>query len=244
MKIPDGTPLSISILINKCWANEPDDRPTFGEIVNDIYNIILELAIVDPQAREWWKSNFFTSSGLDEEVPWEIFQEKVVETLKSEGKGDICASYTQSVWTSFHAILSKEWNEHKGCEKINIEEFSSVVGFLDGFSSGFDHMITLAHNLTKSLWFCGWVDGDIMEDKKFYIRFCNSAYGCYTLCFFQYGKEQGKIRLNRNESNNFVFEGEEMGSLEKVVEEVTKRGYEPYKLFLPYKWISCESSYI
>ena len=64
--------------------------------MNSIHSIILELSIADLQARAWWKSHFLTESGLEEEeeVSWKDFQEQVVATLASEGKGAVCAGCT------------------------------------------------------------------------------------------------------------------------------------------------------
>ena len=63
--------------------------------------------------------------------------------------------YSEKTWKSFHVILSQEWNCETKYDKIRIEEFGSIVGYLGGFSAGFDHMISEAHSLTGSLWFTG-----------------------------------------------------------------------------------------
>lgn len=244
MEIPPETPLNISFLINKCWADNPEDRPTFGEIVDSLYGIILELSITDALAQKWWKANFFTKSGLEEEVPWKDFQAKVVATLAAEGKGALCESYGEKMWKSFHAILSQEWNREKTYDRIRIEEFGLVVGYLDGFATGFDHMIETAHSLTGSLWFTGWNDISEGVPLSFYVRFSKSAYGGFTACFFVGEQEKKKIMLERNKKNDIVFEGKGFASVGEIVAEIEKFGYNPSPTFSPYKWISCDSAYI
>ena len=85
--------------------------------------------------------------------------------------------YSEKMWKSFHAILSQEWNCEAKYDKIRIEEFGSIVGYLGGFAAGFDHMISEAHSLTGSLWFTGWNEINEGAATNYYIRFSKSAYG-------------------------------------------------------------------
>ena len=81
--------------------------------------------------------------------------------------------YSEKTWKSFHAILSQEWNCEKKYDKIRIEEFGSIVGYLGGFAAGLDHMISEAHSFIENL----WKETNEGTATNYYIRFSKSAYG-------------------------------------------------------------------
>jgi len=68
----------MKILIEKCWDSLPDNRPSFSEIVMELNNIILDIAIPDELAISFWKSSF--TELLD--VPIQFFIEKFFHFLK------------------------------------------------------------------------------------------------------------------------------------------------------------------
>lgn len=244
MVIPTDTPLSISSLICKCWASDPDDRPSFAEVLNDIYGIILELAVSDSLAREWWKENFFPRSGLEEEVPWDAFKEKVAATLEASGKGAVCAEYTDKMWSSFRAIVANDTGDRRDPAKVKIDEFGSSVEYLGGFGVGFDVMVSHAWDLTSCRCFTGRQDIADVRENEFYVRFSKTYPGCYTVCFFLPGAVSKKLLLGRDKSNRIVFEEKPASNIQDVIRGVESFGYRPCTTYSPYKWIFCESKYI
>jgi hypothetical protein len=57
-------PLRLSVLtsarnlIQRCWDPDPNKRPPFTEIINELDFIIVDCAISDPLGREFWKTSF------------------------------------------------------------------------------------------------------------------------------------------------------------------------------------------
>lgn len=41
-KVPEGCPLPLKSLIESCWAANPDDRPTFTELKNQLNVLVME----------------------------------------------------------------------------------------------------------------------------------------------------------------------------------------------------------
>lgn len=54
-----NVPLHLKNLVGRCWDQTANQRPLFPEVIKDLDEIILEIAINDEQGREWWKEKFF-----------------------------------------------------------------------------------------------------------------------------------------------------------------------------------------
>jgi serine/threonine protein kinase len=69
--MPPNVPEKLRALIESCWAQEPDDRPSFAYIVeNDILSqIIIEDIIRDTEGRSFWKKTY----GGRFDIPWKKF---------------------------------------------------------------------------------------------------------------------------------------------------------------------------
>ena len=75
--IPSDTPLPLRGLITACLAEDPEARPDFGAIVAQLREIVLDLILPDPGAREWWSKAF----GNKEAVTWNTFADAYVEVV-------------------------------------------------------------------------------------------------------------------------------------------------------------------
>lgn len=77
-KIPPECPQSLVTLIEKCWAADPLLRPNFVTILEELENILIDVAVEnDEAAREFWKS--FFKGRVD--VPWEEWSKTFLEFL-------------------------------------------------------------------------------------------------------------------------------------------------------------------
>jgi len=75
---PPHTPLSVSTLMKRCWSPDPAHRPSFEEIFRALDEILIEVAITDPIARNFWRTHFYSpKKGLQEEVAWPEFVNKL-----------------------------------------------------------------------------------------------------------------------------------------------------------------------
>eukprot|EP01095_Lingulamoeba_sp_RSL-Kostka_P011297 TRINITY_DN4261_c0_g1_i1.p1 TRINITY_DN4261_c0_g1~~TRINITY_DN4261_c0_g1_i1.p1 ORF type:complete len:610 (+),score=197.94 TRINITY_DN4261_c0_g1_i1:239-2068(+) len=68
-------------LMKQCWATDPNERPSFQEIVVRLQDIIIDIAIEDPYGRYLWKNCFRESQA----VSWEIFYENFMQLLLDVG---------------------------------------------------------------------------------------------------------------------------------------------------------------
>jgi len=76
-KLPVHSPPLLITLITKCWSSDPNERPLFPEILMQLSDIILEVAISDPEGQKFWKKYFFNR----EKIPWQEFSQALYETL-------------------------------------------------------------------------------------------------------------------------------------------------------------------
>jgi len=53
-----GQPKNVKDLVKRLWDSDPDVRPDFQTIITELNNIILECALIDPDAREFWRFSF------------------------------------------------------------------------------------------------------------------------------------------------------------------------------------------
>jgi serine/threonine protein kinase len=56
--IPASCPPALRALMEDCWAGEPGLRPSFSEITDRLDSIIVEAALPDPAAAQFWKRYF------------------------------------------------------------------------------------------------------------------------------------------------------------------------------------------
>eukprot|EP01104_Vermistella_antarctica_P014036 TRINITY_DN4345_c0_g1_i1.p1 TRINITY_DN4345_c0_g1~~TRINITY_DN4345_c0_g1_i1.p1 ORF type:complete len:583 (+),score=95.87 TRINITY_DN4345_c0_g1_i1:118-1866(+) len=75
--IPQETDPSIRSLIEQCWHPDPNQRPTFPDIVKALDHIIIDCAARDPHGRIMWKQRFLEQ----EEVKWNVFVETLLALL-------------------------------------------------------------------------------------------------------------------------------------------------------------------
>jgi serine/threonine protein kinase len=93
---PPHTPPSVAALMKRCWSADPIYRPSFEEIIRSLDEILIEVAIQDPIARNFWRNNFYSpKKGLQEEVPWGEFVNKLSQSadidITRETQHKLCA---------------------------------------------------------------------------------------------------------------------------------------------------------
>src|SRR5690606_36861175 len=67
-------------LIERCWAAEPNDRPSFADILKELDIILINVAIQDTYGRLFWTQKFLTSDKLTE-APWNKFAIDMLQFL-------------------------------------------------------------------------------------------------------------------------------------------------------------------
>jgi serine/threonine protein kinase len=71
---PLECPDSVRRLCEDCWEAQPEDRPTFEQILKRFDEVLIDSAIFDPLGRLLWKKQFVNDKdGLREDVSWPEF---------------------------------------------------------------------------------------------------------------------------------------------------------------------------
>jgi len=71
--IPTTCPSSLKQLITAGWQLDPNSRPNFLQIIHQLDQCILEVAIEDKDARKMWKQNFSPNHSLKNRSSLEFF---------------------------------------------------------------------------------------------------------------------------------------------------------------------------
>jgi len=68
-RIPNDCLQSLRNLIERCWHHEPQERPTFQQIITELDYIIIDYSIFDFVGRRIWVKNFLS----EDQVAWNDF---------------------------------------------------------------------------------------------------------------------------------------------------------------------------
>jgi SH2 domain/Protein tyrosine and serine/threonine kinase len=80
--IPDDCPKSLSSLIQRCWAADESERPTFKDITVALEHILLETLVPEEDVRTFWAQHFLIPKReLQEVVPWSEFVQRLYLSL-------------------------------------------------------------------------------------------------------------------------------------------------------------------
>ena len=71
--IPANCPTSLRQLITACWDADPQKRPSFQEILEQLDHVLVDVVVQDHGARAMWKKHFWGKSS----VAWEDFVQAI-----------------------------------------------------------------------------------------------------------------------------------------------------------------------
>jgi len=75
--IPDNCPKSIKNLLEVCWHKDPETRPNFDRVITILSDILVEVAIREPFAADFWRVTF---PGKDY-IPFDTFMPEFVNSV-------------------------------------------------------------------------------------------------------------------------------------------------------------------
>jgi len=80
--VPDDCPSSLRHLMTSCWDHNPVVRPSFGEIVFRVDEVIVDSVVEEESGRAFWKTHFLLpKQELIEEIPWRDFEKGIRDAL-------------------------------------------------------------------------------------------------------------------------------------------------------------------
>mmetsp|Transcript_2619 Transcript_2619/g.6290 ORF Transcript_2619/g.6290 Transcript_2619/m.6290 type:complete len:657 (+) Transcript_2619:174-2144(+) len=191
-KIPDEWEESLKDLVRRCWASKATDRPSFTKIIEDLDNVLIDVALPDPSARSLWKQHFH----MQEEVEWKEFR-RTLEGYLTQKPEEIQWKCLEAVLADKSSNLANEKNS-----VVKICKFGQVCAWFGPLTSFSPPIMVKLHDTLKEKWFHGDVGAKEAEEKlqtnpkpSFLVRFSESQLGCFTVSVFS--KKEKRIKHHR-----------------------------------------------
>jgi serine/threonine protein kinase len=179
-KIPEDCPHSYAQLMQDCWDEDPNVRPSFEQILIRLDEIIIEQAIRDPKGREFWSKNFPNK----DRVQWNQFFAEFKQYLPSD--------LDSSSLKILKAFLAQSFNApglSKNDEYVLIETFGNVLDWFGPLNKAND-MVARMKSLVSKRWFHGDTTARESTIKlaeqppgTFLVRFSRSQLGSFTVAY-------------------------------------------------------------
>jgi len=213
--IPEDCLPSIKNLLEACWNDNPNVRPTFPQIVQALDEIMVEAAIPDEIACKLWKQHFLKK----ENVPWTDF----IEVLGGVAKlGPQSADELEQLTEV--ACLKALLVEHQSSDnpKVNIQRFGKICGCFGPFQK----LISTIVNTLESGWFFG--DSNAVQaqsklaDKSpgtFLLRFSSNPSTPYwfTISLVTSKRQIRHDRIMHSYNGKFIYNKRQFSSLASLV---------------------------
>mmetsp|Transcript_28558 Transcript_28558/g.71798 ORF Transcript_28558/g.71798 Transcript_28558/m.71798 type:complete len:494 (-) Transcript_28558:138-1619(-) len=220
-EIPPDTPPSISQLLQKCWAKDPEERPSFAEIINLLDSIMVDVAINDEAGRQLWKHNFLGK----EEVTWDDFK-KVIYRYASKTDNKV----TDIKLKCLEVLLTEQSKKLMGNKNVvNLEKFGKLLAWFGPLvppkGSNVTPMLSKVHTILRSEWFHGDINNQEAEDRLngqkygcFLIRFSSVA-GCFTISSQSKEKRVIHQRIAHVPGEGFHFWNKKYETLQDLIDK-------------------------
>jgi len=226
--IPENTEESLKSLMTRCWHRNPNQRPTFTDIIAELEHILVEVAVNDSFGRKFWKENLLSL----EEVEIGAFETKFFKFLRIPDIEDIPEEKLEDVERNrlclaeiFAAPSRRGSTDNK--VYVHIETFGRMLNWFgpigDPETTAWDNSILDGIRRTlENKWFHGDVTTQQavtllngQPDKTFLIRF-SSIDGYYTVSIIN-GRKILHMRIKHTPGQPYVIDGDEYASLQDLV---------------------------
>jgi len=147
-----GQPQNVKDQIKKLWDSDPSVRPDFQTIITEFNNLILECALIDPDAREFWRFSFEGRM----EVSFDDFFNNLCGHLGAEIgtliPEDIHKRKSMEILCSI-----KEVNKQK---MVSLERFGLLLKWFGPLTYKNKNIVDKVYNIIKEKWFHGEIARD------------------------------------------------------------------------------------
>jgi len=232
--IPNTCVESLKILMEKCWAPDPNVRPSFQQIIDALDEVIVDVAISDEHGRVFWKKNFLKQA----DVSWKEFEPKFLEFIKFPS--DMIELERVNLLKGFEAVLAESTKNNENAI-VDLEQFGRVLawfGPLDFYDKNEVEVKSDKGEVDNSkildrirkLLMKNWFHGDISTPESqiklsglpsgtFLVRFSNTQPGCYTIS----SSSNATIKHQRvsydPKTRVFVYNGHNYDTLEDIIRD-------------------------
>jgi len=223
--IPDNCPPNLKKLIQDCWNESPEKRPSFQQILEShvLDDVIVDAIISEENAlgRQFWKENFASKEEIKDVVEWKKFIVQMVKWCDAKFEGREILDERLEV-KAFQLVAADKQG------MVTLENFSRVLEWFGPFSKG----RTFIDNVKEIISIPGFF-GDIstkeaeqvMAGKKpgqFIIRFSTQQPGFYTITAMADDNTLKHYRIKHKAGLGFLLGNQEYSSLGKLIKKHRK----------------------
>jgi len=204
--------LILEKLLNSCWDIQPNNRPTFDQIIISLNELFIETALQDEKARTFWVNNFQAK----ESVTWNNFLPAIVVNQSLNMiKNDIEIKCINAILVDSQDVVTQK-------------QFSTILDWFGPFDSAFSSRI---RDTLALPYFFGDINASQASiflqphhKKTFLVRF-SSQPGEYTISAKPDDKQITNVRITKK-GNYYVLGKHETTNLDKLINLIKKE----YKL--------------
>jgi len=230
--IPDDCEPNLKDLIQRCWDRIPGTRPSFSEIIDDLKEILVDVAIQDPIARRFWKNYFIQEN---EDISYEDFEAGLFKFLNIP-ELDTMSEEEQSTFKLNKKCMFIFLPHHSKSKtdtepKINIEHFGNLLhwfGPVDDPDTG-NWRYTILDRFREALTLEAFHGGlstneavDELRDSPQYtylIRFSESVKGFFSLSQVQQNRKVVHTRIKHIPGGPYIIDKNEYRTLVELVDQ-------------------------
>eukprot|EP01121_Diplochlamys_sp_Union-15-3_P012068 TRINITY_DN3567_c0_g1_i4.p1 TRINITY_DN3567_c0_g1~~TRINITY_DN3567_c0_g1_i4.p1 ORF type:complete len:388 (-),score=72.42 TRINITY_DN3567_c0_g1_i4:97-1260(-) len=216
--MPANTPPKLQALIEKCWAQDPNVRPTFAEICesNIFHTIIIDDVIKDNEGRKLWSQKFMGKYN----VPWKAFLDGFCDYLG--------ISVPKNIETEPRFMCLKLTLTEAGSDEVTIENFSDFLVWFGPLTLGFGILDALYELVNTSI-FWGRLNPKEAEEvltqskpQAYLLRF-SSAPGDFVLSVKTKQGAYVHYKINHKPSGPYHFGERSFNSVNAILQEFKKK---------------------
>lgn len=150
--IDDACPASLKRLMEACWNANRKMRPSFPEIIFRLDEVLVDIEVKEPKARDFWKKYFLQPKNeLQDKVSWSEFVRALLRSTKTKDK---------SKFECLQTVLVKDGKVHMS------RFYLGAVWFGNWFTEeGMEAALKEINIVCQAAWFHGDIEKTTAENR-------------------------------------------------------------------------------